>query len=519
MSDQKQQGVFVRESTGLVKGVSILDAVALNVSNMSAGAALGIIGFTMVLVNVSGLNLAIGSAIAFILSIPQIIVYSMMTRRISRTGGDYVWVSRAFGGLFGSALSFMGYTLETLAYLALITLSAVFAIGSVGLFFGNGSFLGLAIPGAQPLQQFILGMAIFSILIAINVLKPKVGYKLVSVLSVFGILTLVIAIFTLLAAGHSGVVNYMNSLGNSNLTYQAISSSYKGSSFDFNNTLFMLPFFAIFVYPWLNAAPAVASEIKGRAAVKWNVPIAAIVVFVLVTSAFGAMYAVGGLPFVNAALSNPSLVFDYSFNFWTLAMGVTSVTALQALIGLGWIVWNISILAYGIIVFSRYVFAQAFDRFLPTRLAYVSPRFGSPINAHFMDLIITVVLVGTAAFLYESLQSLFAAVIASMIYFFFVGIAAVIHSSRSEKGGSRATLTVSGILMSVVFLYIIYQFLSNQEIWGTSATAFGISGTLFAYAYAAGSFIIGLVIYLWSRSYHRSRGIDIDLAYKEIPPD
>lgn len=527
MVEQKQPSVFVRESTGLVKRVSILDAISLNISNMSAGAALGIIGFTMIAVNVDGVNLAIGSVIAFLLSIPQIVVYSMMTSRLPRTGGDYVWVTRAFGGLFGSALSFMGYTLETLAYLALITLSAVFAIGSVGVFFGNTSFLGLALPGyiegSQPLYQFLLGAAIFAILIAVNIFRPKAGYKLVSAMTLFGIITLLLAIGTLLAYGHQGVVNYMNSLGDSDLTYSKIVSSYHGSSFNFANTIFMLPFFAIFVYPWLNAAPAVASEIKGKSAIKWNIPISAIVVFALVTSAFATMYYVGGLPFVNAALSNPKLVLDYSFNFWTLAMGVTNATALQILIGLGWIVWNLAILSYGIIVFSRYVFAQAFDRFLPTRLAYISPKYGSPINAHTMDLIITVFLVGIAAFLYGSLQSLFAAVIASMIYFFFVGISAVVYGARNEKGGSKAALIIAGIAMSAVFLFLISQFLENPAVWGTSATFslgnYEIPGYDFAYSYAAASFIAGIIIYLASKAYHKARGIDIELAYKEIPPD
>ena len=100
---------------------------------MSGGAALGIIGFTTVLLSsMSGVNLVYGSILAWCLSIPEIVVYTMMTTRVSRTGGDYVWVSRVYGGLFGGPLSFMGYTLETMAYMALIALAAVFAIGSVG---------------------------------------------------------------------------------------------------------------------------------------------------------------------------------------------------------------------------------------------------------------------------------------------------------------------------------------------------------------------------------------------------
>src|SRR5271157_5049704 len=122
---EKEPKVFLRESTGLVKNVSALDAIALNLSNMSAGAALATIAFTMVAVNTSGTNLVLASVFAFVLSIPQIVVYTIMTRRMPRSGGDYVWVSRALGGFWGSSLAFMGYVLETLAFLALISLAAV----------------------------------------------------------------------------------------------------------------------------------------------------------------------------------------------------------------------------------------------------------------------------------------------------------------------------------------------------------------------------------------------------------
>ena len=518
--------VFLRESTGLVKNVSGLDAISLNLSNMSAGAALATIAFTMLIIKTDGTNLVLASVFAFLLSIPQIVVYTMMTRRLPRSGGDYVWVSRSLGGFWGSSLAFMGYVLETLAFLALIAISAVNAIGSVGLFFGYSNMLGIAVPGnvsgAIPWEQFVLAAGIFAALILVNIFAPKAGFKLVTVLTMFGVGTLVIAILTLMGAGHQGVVNYMNSIssitGDSTLTWSQVASSYSGSSFNFSNTIFLLPFFAMFVYPWLNAAPAAGSEIKGKRAIGWNVPIASLVIFVLVTSAFGAMYYAGGMNFINAALSNPNLVYDFTFNFWTLAMGVTNIVALQWLIGIGWIVWNISILAYGIIIFSRYIFAMSFDRFLPSGLASLS-RWGSPIVAHLFDLVVTVGLIGIAAFLYNGFSSLYAATVAAMIYFVAVGVSAVIYAMRKEKGNTKWLLAASGALMAVVFAFIISQYFENPTVWGTGVTVNGIPGYWVAYAYAACSFLAGAAIYLLSKRAHAKKGIDISLAYKEIPPE
>src|SRR5208337_400116 len=137
-------------------------------------------------------------------------------------------------------------------------------------------------------------------------------------------------------------------------TYTQIANSYSGPTFDFGATIFMLPFCSIFVYPWMNAGPAVASEIKGKGALRYNVFISSIVTLIVVTAAFASMYYAGGFNFINGALANPNLVFNYSFNFWTLAMGVSS-TPVAWFIGLGWILWEVAIIAYAIIVLSRYL--------------------------------------------------------------------------------------------------------------------------------------------------------------------
>jgi len=507
---------FARRSTGLVKNVSLFDAIALNVSYMSTGAALSLIGFTLVLLpSVSGVNLVYASLIGFLITIPQVAVYTLMSRRTSRTGGDYVWMSRSLGGLAGSSVTFMGITMETMPYLALIALSAVFAIGSVGSALGDGSFGGLAVPGEEPGSQFVLAAAVFAALIALNVLRPRLGFKLISALMVVGVVSLVAAVATLALAGRGGVSSYVDGLGltnpdNTALTYSSVAGSFTGSSFDLGATISILPFFAIFVYPWFNASASVGSELRGRSAASWNAPISAVMAFLIVTVPLGVMYYVGGFGFTNAALSNQTLVYDASFNFWTLAMGVTQVTALKLLIGLGWILWVVAVLAFGIITISRYMLAQSFDQFLPSRLGYVSERFGSPVYAHLLDLVVTVALIGLAAFVYGTLSSLYGAVLASMFYFCFVGAGAAVFGFRNCRGRERVVLTVAGTLMAAVFLFLSYEFLSAPSVWGGNALAYG---------YIATTFVAGVLIYLASARYHRGRGMDLGLLFREIPPE
>jgi len=391
---------------------------------------------------------------------------------------------------------------------------------------GNTSSLAsnlATLPSPSPGEQFAVGASIFLAIILLNMANARIGYKIVTVTIVIGVLGIIAGIVTLLVAGHHGVVTYFNSLNplnpaNSSITYNSVASSFTGSTFNFGATISILPFFAIFVYPWINAGPAVGSELKGAGTAKWNVPFAAVLVVILLTSAFATMYYVGGFAFIQGAFMNPTLVYD-SFNFWTLAMGVSGSTAVQLFLGLAWILWNVGILAYGVIVISRYLVAQAFDRFLPARIAYVNPRTGSPLVAQGIVLVLTVTLVGAVSYLYGSFEVLFAAVIAAMIYFAFVGIAAIVQGQRTEQGQTKAIVMVCGALMTIVFVYITYQFLASPTIWGTPYSVDGVPGYYLAYAYVVGSFIAGLLLYFGSKWYNGKRGIDVSLAFKEIPPE
>ena len=229
----------------------------------------------------------------------------------------------------------MGYTLETMAYMALIALAAVFAIGSVGVSLGYSNMLPLALPGNLPGANQAGTISHCSISLCCSYsdqrFQTKVGLQSRCDCGNNRDSGNFCGHFFALGCWNDGSAELHElSLTRSAPTQRILQLLIRtlAQRSDFGATIFMLPFFAIFVYPWLNAGPAVASEIKGKGALRYNVFISSIVTLIVVTAGFASMYYAGGFNFINGALGNSNLVFNWSFNFWTLAMGVSSTRPL-----------------------------------------------------------------------------------------------------------------------------------------------------------------------------------------------
>ncbi|BDR92025.1 APC family permease [Vulcanisaeta souniana] len=506
----KEYGVFVRESTGLVKSANLWDAVSINIANMSIGAALASIGFTLAaLPTVAGANLVYASLIAALFALPQVIVYSTLIRYIPRVGGDYVWLGRALGPKLAwltNGLVF-GFIIESLTYYALIAFSSVFQLQAVLPILGVNISL-------STIEEVGIGIAFFAVIVIVNILGTKYGVKLMTALTAISLLGLLAAIVVLFATPKAQIISAVSSLLPSGYTYSKVASSYTGPYFSMSTILMLLPFFAIYVYPWLNAGPAIASEIKGKNALHWNVPMAFLFSLIFLTLGFEAMYYSLGFNFVTAALSNYNI--NGILNFWTIAMVASHNAALSWFIGISSVTWYLAVLAYGAIVVVRYWFALAFDRVWPSVFAYVSPRFGTPIYAHTFDLVITAALIAAAGIIYNTFTALYGAVVEAVIYYMVVGVAAVIiatlkYSSFNVNSRSRVILGIFGALMFGVMAYITYEFLAYPQIWGGNWLAYGVE---------LGAVILGIAVYLVSRYISLRRyGIDISVAYTEIPPE
>src|ERR1700674_1653978 len=93
-SSTSSSSPYVRQSSGLVREASVLDAIIFNaVFSAPVGATLAF-GILYALGLFPGADMVLALVIAFVVNIPVCIMMSMMASAMPRTGGDYVWISR-----------------------------------------------------------------------------------------------------------------------------------------------------------------------------------------------------------------------------------------------------------------------------------------------------------------------------------------------------------------------------------------------------------------------------------------
>ncbi|MQL54416.1 amino acid permease [Acidianus ambivalens] len=495
--------LFVRESSGLKKEVSALDAIMLNLGNMSAGVAL----FTGISPYIpQGGIIWIAAIIGLLLTIPQAIMYTLLSYRIPRTGGDYVWISRILNGPLGVVMAF-ALMLESTAFFALVAFFFSCAVGTVlstiGTMDGISSLVSLSTTLKLPVYSYLLGAVLFGVIIALNIFKAKWGYTLVTISGIIALLSTIIAM-GIIAANlgdfTKAITPFLNAEG---ITPP---STYSVAPFSWSATLAILPLLAIYTYPWMQAVPAVASELKKEKYVAYGIFGPLILTGLLVTIGFLLLYLGGGYALTTYEFTNNGFVYT----FWTVAIGLTSNQVLQWIIGIGLLVWEFAILAYGVIVFARYIFAMAFDRVFPEIFTRLNKQ-GSPVFTHIFDLVLTLGFLAAPIISTSGATALYGAIVIGMVYFFVVSIAGIVHGLREMK----ILVPISGF-SAAYFIFLTYEAVSNPTFGFLTSSGSVNPITL---AFVIGTFVVGGIIYAVASYLNKKKGIDITLVYKEIPPD
>ncbi|WP_252901620.1 hypothetical protein [Vulcanisaeta sp. JCM 14467] len=94
-----------------------------------------------------------------------------------------------------------------------------------------------------------------------NILGTKYGFRLMTVLTTVSLIGLAAAIAILFLTPRAVAITAINKLLPSGYTYSSLANNYKGPETTLNGVLMVIPFFALYVYPWLMAGPAIAPRL------------------------------------------------------------------------------------------------------------------------------------------------------------------------------------------------------------------------------------------------------------------
>lgn len=526
-------GLFARQSSGLVRDISPLSNVVLNISFVSI--PLAVLVATQAPASFPGASPFWVTVICAALCILPVLLYSLFMAVMPRSGGDYVFTSRTLHPWVGFAANFniTAWYLLVIAYFGyLLTpfgLSSAFT--TIGVAAGSDTLTrwGTDIAGSKG-WQFGIGALALVLTAAMMSLSLRRMLRLQRVIFYLSLVGVGVSIVLLIIHGRSDFLHSVARFGGNydKVIADAHKAGYSGGgSFDLGNTLLAMPLaFASFGYAIVTsyAGGEVRSpRASGRSAMLLSLAIAAVVVAVLMALASRTF----GNDFLGSAttLSNAgSKAYPFgapSFFFFFVSMLTTS-TPLIVIINISFVLAVFVALPATFLIATRSLFAWSFDRIVPERVSEVDPRTRSPLIANGVTLVVTLVFLAVIVFAGGGfLQMLYTAGLAELLTFMVVAIAGVVFPFRRRamyEGSPIArsrflglpAITVTGVVAFAVYAFFFIS-LATTDALGANAAP-GIRATI---AIAA----IGILLYPLSVVLNRRRGVKLGLAFRELPPE
>jgi amino acid transporter len=541
--------MFLRQATGLVREVSLLDAFIMNTFGMNVAVG-AVFLFLQAPADFPNGNMLLAVVLGTLLMAFTLLwVYSTFSAAMPRSGGDYVFVSRTLHPFLGWILGWsqgmwlIFFWIGFNAWFAL-TFAVPVALSTIGAATGQSGWADLSNNLLTPFS--ILGITTQWWVIFIGALI-NVGFAL---LLIFGAQSFwrwqkvfflfaggsVLLAALLLAFDGGSIPNAWNSFAGQNkgLAFdQVIPTAVKNgyslpSGFSLTETLLMLPW-VFFVVGYAQGSAQIGGEVRRASRNQYlamvggvlvNGAVLAILVIVF-TSAVGVNWigSVGYLANTNPALLNLPGGVPPSFNF--IVSILTGNLIVPILIGIGFVLWALLGTPLSELQATRYMLAWAVDRMIPSALGDVNDKHHTPVKA-----IVFCTITGTIALIAlvtVPQASLLGALLAQIGAFILVSIAGVAFPYRLrqvwEKGGGHRILGVPSVVLAGVGGVIVLGGLLLMFIFNDTVNAsFAVTRAL-SLGFMIGVVVIGVIWYFAAVALNRQKGVDVGLAYREIPPE
>lgn len=532
--------VFARESTGLVREVSALDASLIGASNGPLGQyVLFSLPFGAGLLAAASTSSFYWAAlIAALFSIPVLLNYSALTAAMPRSGGDYVFNSRLIHPALGFSANFSLAFWQVIGAgaWAVLTVKTVIspALTILGSILESNT---LTRWGEDVTQSGWVTTIAIALILAITLLLisgTKRALRVNSILWFVGMLSMTLMIGILLFTSHDGFVqNYDEFAGHAGAYNQVIKDA-ADAGFTTHNSFEMLwPLVALAmgVFGWYFWMTFFGGEIKqaksfGRVTKMMCAPLIINLVYVLVLTAL--IFNVVGYEFfcsaaylafvdpsklVAAAASGPPVFF-------------TAISAgsnfLAALFVITFLAWGWVLLTCLLVMPVRCGLAWSLDQVFPNKLMEVSQRFNTPLYMTGLVAALAIVVAIIATSTEQVLQIFAVTVMATGLFSQGVtGLGAMLFPSRLPDLYRQQTISryrVFGIpLIRITGLIAFVWTIFWASAYVKYSSEFGLEGWIAAVF--AGIFLFGLALFYFMRWYKERRGIPVRLVFSQIPPE
>jgi amino acid transporter len=475
-----------------------------------------------------GANWPLAFLVAYFPSLLMAGLFTIVGVSMPRSGGDYVFTTRGVNPYVG----FVNYWAVAIAFIINAGIFSFYtgsyfgyALASLGAFYNNPGLASIGTSLAEPVLSFTLAAAVLVISCLLSMIRPRITWAFVFWSGVVSLAATVI-MFAALAGidAPSFAASYNSFMGNAT-AYNAVIQT-GGITAPINPMMATAAALPIvwFYYTWYNLPTTWSGEMKN---VKRSMPIAIlvslttiaiyyIVLVVLVTHAFGQSFLENWGSLAASGTAPVSGVGGF-IPFFALLVDKSPALFMVMFIAL----WLPIFFEFPPLLISqtRYIFAWAFDRILPDKVASVSERFHTPIVATVLVTIGAIVAAGIMAFAPNSGE--FATLSFTMFSFGFIipGIAAIFFPFRKKQLYETAFVVKKKFILPLVswlgvgsVIYLVYSTYLAHQSGSLPIDSFSVSmyGTIYA---------LGVVVLVVGYMRNRSRGLPLGLVFTEIPPE
>jgi APA family basic amino acid/polyamine antiporter len=543
-----EQMAFARKASGLVRGLSFIDAFGVGFMNQGLTPSMWVM-ISLGLGVYTGGNLIIATLLSALLcGIGFSLVWGILGGSMPRSGGEYIYNSRILHPLIGIAESF-GNAFVWIMWIYILApwtvdpgLTMMFQfLGKPGIAETLTSKVNTPF-GPFAIWFFVIATVVNFIAFLFVVFGIKIFARVQKVIMAIGIAGCLVILLVFTFTSHDAFVTAWN-----NLALQYGSLDYNGFLATARSTIEaagnVLPktwnwFDTLGVMvagSWLFAYSYCITFIAGEVKRPDKTIIMANVSAILIPAAFMlwlaiALYRTVGFEFLSATAWVDNLgeglagyTLPWSPHFVGLAAVINHNWFVVFMMALSFIVFNLWWVALSYLAFPRILFAWGMDRMGPKWFADIDYRWASPVKNHILCFALGEIGILLYTIFQDQMSGLSVTGLEIVSVFGVTAIAAALFpfSKRAKNIWDSSpykkwnifgipVVTIGGIVNLIYLGILFYFFIVMPDLEGLAI------GSLIFYVFI---WAVGIGWYFFWKARNKKVGVDTNMTFGELPPD